>query len=375
MNENLTYQNFIGGVIPFKTKVSDYIAGGETGIVFEERISDGNWKKYRPTDEKQYGVYFDTQGCTFFSGHNSIEEQVSYLIATGELNGEKLQKLKSWGFFDENGKFNISDRFGNFVGGTTEKGNYLYKPWETSATFGILPEKDWPFPNEQRTPTFTWHDYYIEPGLERREKAKMVLPILDFKYEIVCNGATEMNDALREQMKNHLKQAPLHIAAPVCPGWSSGSVVPKCDKKVTEHATIIDSIDALENFFYCYDHYPPFGKILAKDYCIPTVIKGVVTVKKDPVVTPIVKFHHCFVQKLVLGQRSDEVKALQKALKILGHFPVKVLETGYYGPITQQAVDKCYKANKLDNIFVLKYINGRWVGPKMRNYLNDIFNR
>lgn len=374
MNENLTYSKYIGGVIPFKTKDSDYIAGGETGIAFEERITNGDWRKHRPTGEKQYGIYFDTMGCTFFSGYNSIEEQIDYLIISGKLKGEKLQKFKDWGFFDENGKFNISDRFGNFVGGTTQKGNYLYKPWETSATYGILPEKDWPFPNEQRAPTFTWEDYYIEPGLERREKAKLVLSILDFKYEIIFNGVTEMTDSYREKMRTHIKQAPLHIASPVCPGWGTDPVVQKCDKKNTEHATIIDNIDDLENFFYCFDHYIPFGKILAKDYCIPTVIKGVVSVKEDPVVTPVAKFHHCFYTKLVYGQRSEEIKALQKALKILGYFPVKVLETGYYGNITKDAVNKCYLDNKIDNIIVLKYINGRWVGPKLRTYLNSIFN-
>ncbi|PKM88300.1 hypothetical protein CVU83_01885, partial [Candidatus Falkowbacteria bacterium HGW-Falkowbacteria-2] len=61
----------------------DYVAGIASAVVYKERIKAGQWGTYRPTEEKQVGVYFDTMSCVTFAAMNMIEEQVAYLIATG----------------------------------------------------------------------------------------------------------------------------------------------------------------------------------------------------------------------------------------------------------------------------------------------------
>lgn len=358
------------GVIDCVPKLGDYRAGGETGIAYEVRQPNGDWRIYRPTEEKQASKKTDSMGCTFFSQYNDIEEQVEYLKSTGELSGEKLKKLEDNGYFDENGKFNLSDRFGNVVGGTTESGNYLYMPWEVLKKHGALPEIDFQAPAD-----FTWEEYYQEPGIERRNKAKIFLDVFDVKWEWVISGATEMNDAIRDQMITHIKQAPLHVATPVCPGWLTGVFVSPCGKISPQHATIIDCIDSVEQFFHDFDHYYPFGKTLSKHYVVPAVIKGVLTVKKDVILPPLEKFHYVFTRKITYGEKSEEVKKLQKALKINGVFPVSVLETGTYGNITREAVRKFLVKYNIGTWLERRIVDGRWVGPKTRNKLNILFNK
>lgn len=69
---------------------------------------------------------------------------------------------------------------------------------------------------------------------------------------------------------------------------------------------------------------------------------------------------------LELGMRSSEVKALQDKLKALGHFDPKIDSTGYFGPVTFDAVKKFQKANGLAQV--------GFVGPGTRAALNKIVN-
>jgi len=72
-----------------------------------------------------------------------------------------------------------------------------------------------------------------------------------------------------------------------------------------------------------------------------------------------------------LGERSDDVARLQDKLKWLGFFPKHIDSTGYYGTITQQAVVKFQQKNKVASDWELKLVNGKIVGLKTLNKLND----
>lgn len=86
-------------------------------------------------------------------------------------------------------------------------------------------------------------------------------------------------------------------------------------------------------------------------------------------------WRYTFSRKINRYEKSEDVKALQIALKIDGCFPRGQTETGYYGAITQDAVKKYYSKYKIDNSIILAYINGRWVGPKMLAHLNSKFSK
>jgi hypothetical protein len=254
------------GVLIAPPRPEDYIAGASP-IVYSERLKDGQWDKYRPTRERQIGVYFDTMSCVTFAAMNKVEEQVTFLIETGALSGAPLKTLQDLGFFDENGKFNCSDRFIAILSGTTKFGNYLNAVWEAIRTYGLLPEKDLPGNLDSRIP-WTFDDW-LNPAVvteEMKTKAKKVKEILQFAYEWI--GAD------RESLKYHLKQAPVQIAAPVCPPWNTTEIIKACSAGAG-HSTVVDGyVDNTE--LKCLDHYNPFDKRLAWNYQINAALKGIV---------------------------------------------------------------------------------------------------
>lgn len=86
-------------------------------------------------------------------------------------------------------------------------------------------------------------------------------------------------------------------------------------------------------------------------------------------------FKHNFYRDIVFGERSEEVRALQKALKIDGAFPQSVPETGYYGEITRKAVFDFQKKSKVASLSEILFVKGRRAGAKTRSKLNQLFNQ
>ncbi|PKM87147.1 hypothetical protein CVU83_03335, partial [Candidatus Falkowbacteria bacterium HGW-Falkowbacteria-2] len=178
--------------------------------------------------------------------------------------------LKDMGFFDENGKFNASDRFIAILSGTSRQGNYLNAVWEAIRIYGLLPERDLPGRLDDRTP-WEWEDWMNPAAItqEMKDKAKKVLDILQFAYEWVATDP--------ESLKYHLKQAPIQIAAPVCSPWNTTEIIKACTAGAG-HSTIIDGfLDKKE--LKDFDHYNPFAKRLAWNYKIAAALKGIVEVK------------------------------------------------------------------------------------------------
>jgi hypothetical protein len=367
------------GVLIAPPKTTDFMFGGETGIIAENRIDSGNWNPFVLLDEWQATPYFDTMACVSFSALNCVEAQANYLLQMGKISAENKLKLKQWGFLDEFDRFNFSDRFTAYMSGTTKQGNYMHKVWDSIRKDGLLPENDWTYEMRSHDSKFNWDDYYKDPGQERKDKAKKILEILDIKYEWVTSGASEMNQTIRDVMASNLKQAPLHIASATCWPWNTTEIIKNCGSKVTTHATMIYNIEQINKWFDCYDHYIPFRKRLAWDYIIPYIIKGVVT-PKESVPTPIdpnnpPSFKHKFEKPLYFGMRnSPEVQKLQKALKIDGCFPINVFETGNYLNITRLAVEKFQKKYKVAGWYELFIVKGQNVGPKTMAQLNKLFN-
>lgn len=292
-NKDILKEGMNTGVLMAAPLHGDYIAGASP-IVYKERLKDGQWGEYRPTREKQVGVYFDTMSCVTFAAHNDIEEQVDYLIDANILYGDHLRELQEMGFFDENGKFNCSERFIAILSGTTKNGNYLNAVWEAIRTYGLLPEKDLPSNLDSRVP-WTFEDW-MNPAViteEMRGKAKRVLGILQFAYEWVATD--------RESLKYHLKQAPIQIAAPVCYPWNTTEIIKACGAGAG-HSTIIDGyIDNIQ--LDCFDHYDPFEKRLAWDYKIGAALKGIVEV----VETNLIDKTHMSNAKIIKDKNSAAV--------------------------------------------------------------------
>lgn len=250
-------EDFIAGALPYKNVCDD-------------------WTPYLPTDEKQHGVYFDTMACVSFSALNLVETQINCLIANKTLRGTDLSELTTLGFI-VNGKFEASDRFTAKMSGTTRRGNYLQKVWESIRHDGLLPEKDWGYPRTQRTPVFDWDDYYKEISEDLKYKAKQILRYFDFSYEWTVNGKiTEYSNNEIEELRRQLKHAPLQLGAPICP--TINGIKEPCGKTKSSHATMIYKVDDIIRNF---DHYDPIRKKLSLKYIMPYILKGVATYKSN----------------------------------------------------------------------------------------------
>lgn len=349
------------GVIEQPRQETDFVAGRESGILYEENKKDGNWGNLLPKGERQSTRIFDTMACVSFSAHNCLESYCNLLLSQGKFSKEALEFFNKHGYIVD-GKFEFSDRFLAKLSGTTVRGNWAQKVADTIRHYGAVPEHMWKFEGD-----FDWDKYYAEVPQHLIDLGKEFLKYVEIRYEWV--------PAQLIDIEFHLKQAPLQILTPVCPGWSQPFTVKGCGLNVA-HATMIYSVDDTVNIF---DHYEPFQKSLVLDYPIPHVLKYVVYVKdakptETPVQTPVPTTEkYQFRNILSFGQRNKDVEMLQKVLKRDGVFPTTVLATGYYGTITQRAVRAFQFKHKVASDSELRSVNGMRVGTKTLAKLNELY--
>lgn len=337
---------------------TDYRAGGESTIVYQA-VTDGDWTKYKPTDEWQRrylnnALGYDTNSCTDFSCMNSIELQITRMLHDGEIPDSVIEQMTALDWFDDNGMVNFSDWYNAILAGTTDaQGNTLYNPWEAVQKYGLLPQSKGSVPNDF-TDVSQW--FAKKPTPEQIRIGKKALELFDFKYEWVDIGDLNKWDLF----DYHLKQAPLHVLVPTGKTWNNAVVtVPTPSYEGVNHAITLLSQDDTKHVIL--DHYNPFVKNLERGYYIPYALKGVVTLKKVPSTTPA--FHYTFNVDLAYHNgATNEVHKLQEALQYLGYMKVGLF--GIFGDATRTALASFQVASGiLGN-------GGMNFGPKTRAAMN-----
>lgn len=345
------------GIIVAYPEPTDFIVSGESGIKYKEVLPSGDWTPYLPTKEPQF-LNFETFSCVSFSAHNMIETQINYLVANNLIPQDKLKLMRDWGFFDANNKFNCSDRFTAKMSGTTKVGNTLKAVWDSINNNGLVPEAMWSAKNLN-----SWEEYMAEIPGSIKNFAKNILSILDFNYEWVVVGNCGAPDLAL--IRKHLKHAPMQTARPSCPKDANG-VMQGCGTCEPAHATMLRGSEVYNLEF---DSYEPYTRNLALNFPIPFLMKGLVSIKQIVVVPIPIPFGHIFTKQISFGERSEEVRWLQKGLIRLGF---KTFETGYYGEWTRLAVKAFQTKYQLASLEDINYINGRWTGSKTRAKLNEL---
>lgn len=89
--------------------------------------------------------------------------------------------------------------------------------------------------------------------------------------------------------------------------------------------------------------------------------------KPNETITPV---KYIFTKRIEFNQRCQDVTELQKVLTRERLFTNSV--TGYYGPITQDAVKKLMIKYKVASLSEINTVNGRWCGPKTIKLLNTL---
>lgn len=87
------------------------------------------------------------------------------------------------------------------------------------------------------------------------------------------------------------------------------------------------------------------------------------------------RYSHLFSKDIVYGEESMEVRELQIALKQLGFFPIGQSDTGGYYEITRRAVKAFQTGYQVASWWELAIVNGKRVGKKTRNALNDLISK
>jgi len=330
------------GVIIQEPRPSDFMAGAESGLGFEVRVKGGNWTKFLPLRERQKFTW-ETNSCVTFSDLNTIETGINWLIANNKISALNMKRLKNEGFIVD-GQINLSDRFTAYMSKTTKAGNNLQAVVDSVKNDGACPQATWDYTQEQgakhKTWDSFWKDYYQDPTAEAKVKALVFKSIFDIGYEWVFITGSPLFDDVKKSLKKHLEHAPIQIITKVGKNWNGSDTVknPGCG---TGHGTMAYR---QEDLTYILDHYNPFEKTLAADYCIPYAMKITVNEKTTPVAPPKPV---CTINKpLKFGMRDPQVKNLQDVLKYLGFFTFKET-TDYYGWWTQQAVYEFQKAKKI----------------------------
>jgi hypothetical protein len=276
-NEDKTMQNRHPlkntGVIVQEPFGKDYVAGVNSQIEFEVLEKTGIWIDNKPTDEFQASKSNgDYNICTNEASDNLCEIQLEHQRELGLIPPGLLNLLKAEGYIDENNKFNFNDCYDAVMSRTDfNRGNTLQAVWQSKRDNGLLPEKDWKH-TEDNLPKSEYGkpipQHLIDKARKifgRKEDGKFIEPQYEFIYSNP-GGSCPL-----DLIEKHLKQAPLQIAAAVCPGWNNDPIILTCDQPIA-HSTVIAG--KTKEFLYDYDSYFPFLKKLALDYELPHVLKG-----------------------------------------------------------------------------------------------------
>lgn len=358
------------GVIDREPQTGDYVAGVETGILYESR--EKTWLPFvqsNPDNNYQWcacssGVNFDTLACSNFACKHSAKIQLDYLLQNNKLSFDEVTKLTNAGFIVNGKAVELSARFNAIKSGTNGGqiagqflGNYVYKPWDSLRHDGICPESLCPFDRTLKDWTYT--KFYDPTCITQQalDAAKVWLEVIETRYEVVF--------ATLPDIQKHVQQAPLCISAGVCHPWDT--FVNACGLK-SGHCTGV--LEAPLNYGIV-DSYNPILKTLEAGYGISGVIKGVLYPLSSltaPILAP--QPIHNWIVPMNYKDTSDEVKKLQDFLKAQGFFPKNVNSTGFYGLVTCLAVLKFQIHYNLDSVANLTTWGGKHVASRTLAQLN-----
>jgi hypothetical protein len=268
----------------------------------------------------------------------TLPESHRYFLATnGYLVGDKIS---------------LSPRFSAITGGNTIKGNYFHKVWDTARKVGVIPESDLP----SFGGTTNWAEYHDPTVITKdmEKKAARFLEFFEIKYDFI--GYDQIKGFSEDEARATdilIKQCPIGIGVPI----------------PVSHAILM--LRRYDQKYDSFDHYTPCHRV-NDPRGVGLAMRGVVTIKETPVIKKPV---HFFAVDLAFGDKGIEVAQLQLALIFLG-FLKPGLDTGYFGPITKNAVIKLQESRPVEILKKAGITHGTGlVRSVTRAYLNSLFQK
>ena len=245
-NKKLTITEISDGYIEPIITPEDYVSGearsisNKLGGVDPIIQEDGQWDEFLPENEIQVKG-FDSFGCVIFGGENQ---------------GEILSK-KVFG-----GEPNYSDRFLYNAAKVSPPGSDPSVVYEVIRNTGLIDETDLPWGDNIKT-----IEEYKQPNpLPQNliDKAKGWLLKYNFRHEYLKRKLDGLID--NEVIKEKLKFSPVAVAVHA---WVFDGEKYIRNGGQDTHWTVIYGYDTAGRFL-CYDSYPPFKKILDKNFGFKT---------------------------------------------------------------------------------------------------------
>jgi hypothetical protein len=240
-------------VLPDIVTYSSWIAG-ESPIEYKDR--GVKWRDYTSRPEAQ-NIGFETYSCVSYSALNCIETLINYKVKKGEFSADNIKWLKDNGYFNDEGKADMSDRFLAVMSGTTKQGNSCDNVAETIRKKGLIPESDFPMGGknfEQYHDKTKITEYMLAKGLE-------FLKRFTIQHDFILTQGY-FNSHPVQTLSYYTLSCPIQITAPVCSGWNSGKVK-ACPSQISQHATMTCGVFT---YYDQLDQYEPYFKELALDY-------------------------------------------------------------------------------------------------------------
>jgi hypothetical protein len=315
---------FNSGVLPDprpqEEKEKDFMAGAETAVPTDIRVPSGDWSNYYPVGEPQSKVVkgkliYDTSACTHFAPGKELEAQLIYLYKNNLLPEAQKSFLKQ--FMTVSGDANtiqISKRYAAIVGGNTKNGNYFQKAWESYRVDGFIPHTMLP----DVMACNSWEEFHSPAVItpEMRQIAKQSLTLFKVMYEtLFYDKVPGISPAEEAHWNEYLKLSPLNVRIP---GHSTSAFKVKNSR------------------WNRFEHYVPYVRENEKSTLVEFAMRGYITPIEPE--KPPVKPAYTFTKLPVFGERSESVRMLQEVLIYYG-FLKSGLNTGYFGTITQKALD------------------------------------
>lgn len=231
------------GAIIQSPKLFEWRFGGQSAIDYIVLQKDGQWLDYLPTYELQHARekwLFDSMGCVSFSANNCLE-----ILFRKKYNED----------------INLSDRFLTKESGTTINGNYFINVANTLRNTGFVYEDDYPFiaVDQDGDSDFDWADFYKEIPKDILIKAKTNKEFWDIHHEWV--GIKSVGDKIYG-----LQLSPIQVAMefPSNENKNKDGVIQYVNNN-TWHAVVLVGY-VLNKWWYIFDTYEPFVKMIEWDY-------------------------------------------------------------------------------------------------------------
>lgn len=343
------------GFLPPVLSEKDWIFGGTSGIIHEDRLTTGDWRPFVPTGEVQRYKNFDDFSCTEHSTENSLETQGRMLTKSNLFRGDDIWWLKENGYVVD-GNWNFDDRWLALEAGNVRgRGNNMNAPWQTLYEKGL--------PSQGPAYDDLTEDQFYTKDLPASSYA------LALEWKTRFTVKYERIDYITDsELRKALKHAPIQVAVATCAGWFGDQVVHTCPAGAN-HAVLLVHLED-NGTRWIYDSYLPFLKKLEPGYPLQYAYKGVLSPITN--VDGEKKTKHLFQKNLQFGDYDNEVVFLGQRLIEEGCMIDKsYIPTPLYSIETREAVFEYQKRNSiLSPLDIVAWWRGRYCGKRTRAKLN-----